>query len=1097
MQAEYDKVSYREDSIDGPGNIRELANSLRTKFQGPISALTKIKDAIEDDYASFSSVRSMTQCCQVVEATYDKRFSQEVNFDKACVTIAGQSSVNKKFPTARVVEVMKENVRINPNLKWQYFGGEDGILLNYPAVKPTGVPDCDSYDPRFRPFYVSAATPVPKDIVVVIDTSGSMTTYHNSKTLLQIAKDAARTVVETLSANDRVGLVSFSSAASTPVLSESTCYTTSLAAATPQNAKNLKKYIDSLRAGGATNYQAAMEKAFSLFNSSENSFKGEKRNKVILFLTDGKRTQGGNPLETIRDQNAILGNQVLILTFGLGQSLEESSLAELRNMAAQTLSNQFYGEITAGTFTHVTDPNRLRSAMASYYDIFSSTGSPIIDPQFSVPYIDLFGTGLITSVCLPAYHSGRLIGVACSDVAMSELLSEATYFDKGELSYAFVINGYGRTYSHPLLPRPYDVTDDPIFVDIHHLERAPAAKSVISSMIRGEEGNSSFVSTRTQARGDVFREGVSLTNVMSHYYWAPIPGSNISVCLVIGEGDKISVPSPQTATSAMFNYHRYDLKPPSSPCKHFSRYASKGSSAVMLTPGAFRQPYHYLNTEETATNVTQYERYLTGQSSQNPGLKTSILDSVVITYKAEEIWKRKPADFVVYRSIGTMDGLMRLLPGLQLTKNYDHTRRAWFKRTLTYKGTNVVSPPYLDVWGSGYVITLSHTLYEGKSGGVHTPNDKVTAVILTDFTITYFYQVIQDRYVNCRDAGYSCLVMDSSGFIVMHDDFVKATDTPDIENVHILKKEPVIGSNLVTRGLLSKRSCLDFESIKEQYFWQVNLPNPNGLDLMQSSPSYEIRPIPNSNIYLIIYSKKMSESISCSCPFGSVSPSKFECSPRQTCECPCHSKADNFNYCTNFYTLLYDSAQTCASPAPDLTDIAKGEVEKVKDLDLCIPVNCSAKSSQDSCFSVAGCSWCSLGKRGETLASPFCASQSVCYFGKLAQDQPCTSGTCSDPDGGTQTSGENNAGAVAGGVIGAVILLILIIIIFMLYKKGKICASKPRTPSNVNSPGSNNLAFSDITSPPVNPSAPPSFGHVGVDPPPSYTEVYQQGFTYK
>lgn len=41
--------------------------------------------------------------------------------------------------------------------------------------------------------------------------------------------------------------------------------------------------------------------------------------KVILFLTDGEKTAGGEPLDVIRDENKKINNSVVILTYGLGQ----------------------------------------------------------------------------------------------------------------------------------------------------------------------------------------------------------------------------------------------------------------------------------------------------------------------------------------------------------------------------------------------------------------------------------------------------------------------------------------------------------------------------------------------------------------------------------------------------------------------------------------------------------------------------------------------------------------------------------------------------------------------------------------------------------
>lgn len=49
-----------------------------------------------------------------------------------------------------------------------------------------------------------------------------------------------------------------------------------------------------------------------------------------------------------------------------------------------------------------------------------------------------------------------------------------------------------------------------------------------------------------------------------------------------------------------------------------------------------------------------------------------------------------------------------------MDKSYDATRRDWYIHALQHPGKIILTPPYLDVGGAGYVITLSHTVYEGK-----------------------------------------------------------------------------------------------------------------------------------------------------------------------------------------------------------------------------------------------------------------------------------------------------------------------------------------------------------------------------------------------
>ena len=92
---------------------------------------------------------------------------------------------------------MKDIIQQNPVIKWQYFASEEGMLSNFPAFEDTA--DCRSYDPRFRPFYVETATHESKDVVLVIDTSGSM---HGNR--ITVAKAAAKTVLSTMNPRDRV-----------------------------------------------------------------------------------------------------------------------------------------------------------------------------------------------------------------------------------------------------------------------------------------------------------------------------------------------------------------------------------------------------------------------------------------------------------------------------------------------------------------------------------------------------------------------------------------------------------------------------------------------------------------------------------------------------------------------------------------------------------------------------------------------------------------------------------------------------------------------------------------------------------------------------
>jgi len=89
---------------------------------------------------------------------------------------------------------------------------------------------------------------------------------------------------------------------------------------------------------------------------------------------------------------------------------------------------------------------------------------------------------LLTSITLPCYHGGKFIGVVGTDISMEDLLSEVTYFEKGQSRYAWMADSSGRAMMHPLLPAPSHGFVDPIFMDITALEPEPGFDAVFQSI---------------------------------------------------------------------------------------------------------------------------------------------------------------------------------------------------------------------------------------------------------------------------------------------------------------------------------------------------------------------------------------------------------------------------------------------------------------------------------------------------------------------------------------------------------------------------------------------------------------------------------------
>lgn len=105
-------------------------------------------------------------------------------------------------------EVFIQNYKTDPALSWQYFGSDTGILRHYPAMawQHHGEENyADTYDCRKKSWFIETAT-CSKDVVILLDNSGSMTGYRN-----YIAQLTIKSLLSTFSNNDFVNIFNFSS----------------------------------------------------------------------------------------------------------------------------------------------------------------------------------------------------------------------------------------------------------------------------------------------------------------------------------------------------------------------------------------------------------------------------------------------------------------------------------------------------------------------------------------------------------------------------------------------------------------------------------------------------------------------------------------------------------------------------------------------------------------------------------------------------------------------------------------------------------------------------------------------------------------------
>ena len=284
-------------------------------------------------------------------------------------------------------------------LRWQYIGTPSGLFRGYPGDAQE---TCASYDPRNRPWYV-AATSGPKNVILVIDVSGSMSDFGR----LELAKDAAKTVINTLTNFDYVGVVKFSDTAST--------LENTLLPATLANIRSLNSDIDGITARGTTNYEAAFREAFDLLTRSKTQERASSCQTALLFLTDGMPTAGQTDADALQNLVSNLNTEsAVIFTFTLGSN------APAAIPKAIACGNK-------GIFIHVNDNGNLRDAMSNYYNYFATVRqvSDNLEPVWVEPYIDAFGLGEVTTVSRALYDTNvdppRLYGVVSVDILTTDL----------------------------------------------------------------------------------------------------------------------------------------------------------------------------------------------------------------------------------------------------------------------------------------------------------------------------------------------------------------------------------------------------------------------------------------------------------------------------------------------------------------------------------------------------------------------------------------------------------------------------------------------------------------------------------------------------
>lgn len=292
-----------------------------------------------------------------------------------------------------------------------FFGSHTGIDRVYPA-RHSEV--CGEYDPRTRPWYIAASSG-PKNVLLVLDTSGSM-----AGAKLELLKQAAIRVVETLAVGDRVGIVAFNSS---PIVLESEAV---VITATERNKARLVAAIKGLEATGATNFYDAFSVPFDMLDNSIAQEANVNCNSAIIFLTDGEMTgpEGATEddvIDLVKSRiNRIDGathHPVLLFTYSVS-----------REEKVHSFPSRLACSVDIGVWSKINEIDNIVNSLSSYY-FLSALGLGSGGNRNYVAWTELYpfvtGGVLGTTVSVAVYDRSQkpylFLGVVGIDVVQSVL----------------------------------------------------------------------------------------------------------------------------------------------------------------------------------------------------------------------------------------------------------------------------------------------------------------------------------------------------------------------------------------------------------------------------------------------------------------------------------------------------------------------------------------------------------------------------------------------------------------------------------------------------------------------------------------------------
>ncbi|XP_044917142.1 voltage-dependent calcium channel subunit alpha-2/delta-4 isoform X3 [Felis catus] len=555
LQKKYKDVesSLRIKEVDGLELVRKFSEDMETMLRRKVEAVKNLVEAAEEadlnhefneslvfNYYNSVLINERDENGNYVELGAEFVLESNAHFSNLMVNTSISSVqlptnvynkdpdiLNGVYMSEALNTVFVENFQRDPTLTWQYFGSSTGFFRIYPGIKWT--PDENgviAFDCRNRGWYIQAATS-PKDIVIVVDTSGSMKGLR-----MTIAKHTISTILDTLGENDFVNIIAYSDY----IHYIEPCFKGILVQADRDNREHFKQLVDELMVKGVGVVNQALTEAFQILKQFQEARQGSLCNQAIMLITDG----AVEDYEPVFEKYNWPDRKVRVFTYLIGR---EVTFADRMKWIA--CNNKGY-------YTQISTLADAQENVMEYLHVLSR---PMVinhdhDITWTEAYMDskLFTSQaqslmLLTTVAMPVFSKknetrshGILLGVVGSDVALRELMKLAPRYKLGVHGYAFLNTNNGYILSHPDLRPLYrdgkKLKPKPNYnsVDLSEVEWEDRAETLRTAMINGETGS---LSMDVKVPLDKGKRVLFLTN---DYFFTDISDTPFSLGVVLSRG---------------------------------------------------------------------------------------------------------------------------------------------------------------------------------------------------------------------------------------------------------------------------------------------------------------------------------------------------------------------------------------------------------------------------------------------------------------------------------------------------------------------------------------------------------------------------------